>query len=51
MPQNKIQFQHGMSLSEFIERYGTEAQCEKVLDHLQAERFLGFPKTAIRVRF
>ncbi len=29
MPQNKIQFQNGMSLSEFIERYGTEAQCER----------------------
>ena len=24
MPQNRIQFQHGMSLNEFIERYGTE---------------------------
>ncbi len=32
MPQNKIQFQHGMSLSEFIERYGTEARCEKALE-------------------
>ena len=48
MLQNKIQLQHGMSLSEFIERYRTEAQREKVLDHLQAERFLGFPKTAIQ---
>jgi transposase-like protein len=32
MPQNKIQFQHGMSLNEFVERYGTEAQCEKALE-------------------
>ena len=32
MPQNKIQFQHGMSLSEFIERYGAEAPCEKALE-------------------
>jgi len=32
MAQNQIQFQHGMSLSEFIERYGTEAQCEQVLE-------------------
>lgn len=31
MPQNNIQFQHGMSLSEFIERYGSEAQCEAAL--------------------
>jgi transposase-like protein len=32
MPQNKIQFQHGMSLSEFVERYGTEVLCEKALE-------------------
>ena len=33
MPQNKIQFQHGMSLSEFIQCYGTEALCETALEH------------------
>lgn len=32
MPQNKIQFQPGMSLSTFIERFGTEAQCEAALE-------------------
>ena len=32
MPQNPIQFQHGMSLSELIAWYGTEAQCEQVLE-------------------
>ena len=32
MPQNKIQFQHGMSLSEFIECYGTQALCETALE-------------------
>ena len=32
MPQNKIQFQPGMSLSELIERFGTEAQCEAALE-------------------
>ena len=31
MPQNKIQFQHGMSLSEFIDTYGTEAKCETAM--------------------
>jgi transposase-like protein len=40
MPQNPIQFQHGMSLHEFIERYGTEAQCEAAL--LQARWPTGF---------
>jgi transposase-like protein len=32
MPENKIQFQHGMSLSGLIERYGTEELCEKALE-------------------
>lgn len=32
MPQNTIQFQPGMSLSELIERFGTEAQCENALE-------------------
>ena len=32
MPQNKIQFQRGMSLSELIERFGTETQCEAALE-------------------
>lgn len=31
MPRNKVQFQKGLSLSEFLERYGTEAQCEAAL--------------------
>lgn len=33
MPQNPIQFQPGMSLSEFIATYGTEAKCEAALEH------------------
>ncbi len=32
MPQNRIQFQHGMSLSEFIDTFGTEAKCEAALE-------------------
>jgi transposase-like protein len=32
MPQNPIQFQPGMSLDEFFEQYGTEAQCEAALE-------------------
>ena len=31
MPQNAIQFQCGMSLSAFIEQYGTEEACEAAL--------------------
>lgn len=32
MPENKIQSQHGMSLNEFIECYGTEAPCQQALE-------------------
>jgi ribosomal protein L37AE/L43A len=32
MAQNWVQFQHGMSLSEFIRTYGSEAQCEAALE-------------------
>ena len=32
MPQNKIQFQPGMSISTFIELFGAEAQCEVALE-------------------
>lgn len=31
MPRNKVQFQKGMSLSDFLIRYGTEIQCEQAL--------------------
>jgi hypothetical protein len=27
MPMNKVKFQRGVSMPEFFERYGTEAQC------------------------
>ncbi len=32
MAMNSIQFQPGMSLSEFFEQYGTERQCERALE-------------------
>ena len=32
MPMNRIQFQPGMSLSQFLELYGTEEQCEAALE-------------------
>jgi transposase-like protein len=30
---NRIQFQPGLSMPEFLERYGTESQCEAALEH------------------
>jgi transposase-like protein len=35
MPQNKIQYQEGLSLSEFIKERGTEEQCEAALEHVR----------------
>ena len=32
MPMNRIQFHPGLSLGEFFERYGSEAQCEAALE-------------------
>ncbi|MEG7523610.1 MAG: transposase, partial [Chromatiales bacterium] len=32
MAMNKVQFQAGMSLSEFFEQFGTEQQCERSLE-------------------
>ena len=32
MAMNRVQFQAGLSLSEFFQRYGTEAQCEAALE-------------------
>ncbi len=34
MPQNRIQFQKGMSLDEFINQYGTESKCEETLSDI-----------------
>jgi ribosomal protein L37AE/L43A len=31
MPMNRVQFQKGLSLPEFMDRYGTEDQCEQAL--------------------
>lgn len=33
MPTNRIQFQAGLSLAEFFREYGTEAQCEAIVEH------------------
>ena len=31
MAMNKVQFQRGLSMLEFFDRYGTQAQCEDVV--------------------
>ena len=32
MPMNRIQFQAGLSMPEFLQRYGTEPSCEAALE-------------------
>ena len=34
MPQNQIQFQKGLSLSMFLDNYGTESQCEAAVEKM-----------------
>jgi len=35
MAMNKIQFQLGLSMTEFFRDYGTEVQCEQVLEAMR----------------
>jgi transposase-like protein len=35
MPINRVQFQSGMSMSEFTERYGSEEQCASVMEKMR----------------
>jgi ribosomal protein L37AE/L43A len=41
MPMNRVQFQPGLSMAEFVRRYGTEQQCERALiDHRWPSGFI-----------
>jgi len=46
MSMNRIQFQQGMSLTEFFERYGTEAQCAAALAALRWPDGFACPRCA-----
>lgn len=35
MPMNRVQFQKGLSLAEFLAQYGSEARCEAALEALR----------------
>lgn len=35
MPQNRIQFQKSLSLPEFLDKYGSEAQCAAALEKMR----------------
>jgi len=35
MPINKVRFQPGMAMSEFVERYGSEDQCARALEQIR----------------
>jgi hypothetical protein len=44
MPQNQIQFQKEMSLSRFIEQYGTEEKCNQAFENARWGRGYTCPK-------
>ena len=46
MPKNKVQFQKGISIHRFIEKYGTEIQCQKQLFNM---RWLTAALTAVMI--
>lgn len=48
MKMNRIQFQAGMSLNQFIADYGTESQCEAVLEKSRWPKGFGCPKCETR---
>ena len=46
MAMNRIQFQPGLSMPEFLKDYGTEAQCEKVLEAVRWPEGFRCPRCA-----
>jgi ribosomal protein L37AE/L43A len=50
MKMNRIQFQPGLSMPEFFERYGTEAQCQAALQAARWPRGFACPKCGVAAR-
>jgi DNA-directed RNA polymerase subunit RPC12/RpoP len=48
MPMNRVQFQKGMSLGEFIARYGTQEACERELEAMRWPRGFACPSCGSR---
>ena len=44
MPKYKVQFQQGLSLAQFLQLFGSEAQCEKALFDARWPRGLACPR-------
>lgn len=51
MKMNRIQFQAGMSLNQFLTNYGTESQCEAVLEKFRWPQGFQCPKCETREHF
>ncbi len=47
---NVVQFQHGLSMNEFIQRYGTEAKCYRALYQWRWPQGFRCPKCEGRTR-
>ncbi len=44
MAMNRIQFQVGLSMPDFLKDYGTEAQCEQALEAMRWPSGFAFPR-------
>jgi hypothetical protein len=51
MPMNRIQFQRGVSMPEFFQRYGTEAQCTQALVALRWPEGFRCPRCAFAAHY
>lgn len=51
MPLNPVQFQGGLSLDEFLSRYGSEAQCQDALEKAKWPEGFRCPKCQARERY
>ena len=46
MPMNRVQFQRGLSMAEFMSQYGSDAQCEAALVDSRWPKGFTCPKCA-----
>ena len=48
MAMNRIQFQPGLSLTDFLEQYGTEERCEQALSRPAGQRVTAVSTAPVR---
>ena len=51
MPTNRVQFQRGMSMQEFMDRYGTESQCADALERARWPAGFRCPRCEVAIHY